>query len=215
VFGNHVTGSTPRTPQNVSSGSDSQHSARPGLLPIAGPSMGGAAFQTLSIAVCLSVSRSSRRLPVLPLKFRPFCCYAQVPIGAADDVSADWMQRAFCTIHHPLCPHALRLAANGRDRTECIGNSTSEAGVADAVANEHRTPEESKDTQPEARQRPDSIEGASDEKGSGREAYSRAIGASGDTGKACAECPEELLEIHVTVADCESSVLVYRLGRNL
>lgn len=118
----------------------------------------------------------------------------QVPIAAADEISSTWMQRAFCKIHHPLCPSAMSRPVthclegeHGRGRVSSSqdgGTSTAaKIGIGEAV---------------DAR-----IEGE----------LPSSCDAPVPSDRACGMCPDQLKELYLAVADSEGSVLVYRIPR--
>jgi hypothetical protein len=126
----------------------------------------------------------------------------QVPIGASDEVSSAWIQRAFSCIHHPLCTRAAGAEAfygntgcslGGVSRT--CGEKRDKGGGTTATAHPPVT-------------RPVDVAGCA----APDDDESRA-GSSGCDDKACAQCPEPLLNMFLAVADAESSVLMYLVPR--
>lgn len=115
----------------------------------------------------------------------------KVPIAAADQVSTAWIQRAFCTIHHPLCPCA-----------PAAGGFESERSRQDIDSSGQETDKTASGAAREGAQRLDENERCE-------------VHPSSPVrdGRACAQCPEQLEELYVAVADSEGSVLVYGIRR--
>ena len=118
-------------------------------------------------------------------------CLPQVPIGGSDEVSPAWVQRAFSSIHHPLCARATGLAASPSDTEASYRRSHWGEEVEGAAA--------SSQARAAGRAGPDDAKPSA--------------GSSGCHDRACAHCPEPLASMYLAIADAESSILMYLVPR--
>ena len=121
-------------------------------------------------------------------------------MGAADEISALWIQRAFCSIHHPLCANASSISLahsnvnGGRESSENGGQARCSERQGKEIVAETTCRENAEQA--------------------GREAsscHSCQRECEPCHGKACAACPEQLCDLHLAIVDSEGSVLMYRL----